>query len=92
MYEGFGLPPLEAMACGTPVIVSDRASLPEVVGDAGFLVDAENYDELALRMREVFQNPQCRERMIVKGLERAQNFTWKKAACLLKEVYKKETN
>lgn len=92
LYEGFGLPPLEAMACGTPVIVSDRASLPEVVGDAGFLVDAENYDELALRMREVFQNPQCRERMIVKGLERAQNFTWKKAACLLKEVYKKETN
>ena len=90
LYEGFGLPPLEAMACGTPVIVSDRASLPEVVGEAGILVDAEDYDELAVKMKLVSESPEYREELSRKGVDRAQNFTWKRASELLKEAYKKE--
>lgn len=90
LYEGFGLPPLEAMACGTPVIVSDRASLPEVVGDAGILVDAYDYDELAMKMKLVFESPEYRDKLIHKGIDRVQDFTWKRASHLLKEVYKKE--
>jgi len=80
LYEGFGLGPLEAMACGTPVVVSDRASLPEVVGDAGLQVDAEDTDGLADAMDSVLRSPslarQCRER----GLERASRFTWEQTA------------
>lgn len=90
LYEGFGLPPLEAMACGTPVIVSDRASLPEVVGDAGILVDAEDYEELAAKMKLVSELPEYREELIHRGIHRAQTFTWKRSSQLLREVYKKE--
>lgn len=90
LYEGFGLPPLEAMACGTPVIVSNRASLPELVGDAGILVDAENHKELAAKMKRVSESLEYREELSRKGIHRAQMFTWKRASQLLKEVYKKE--
>ena len=78
------------MACGTPVIVSDRASLPEVVGDAGILVDAEDYEELAAKMKLVSESPEYREELIHRGIHRAQTFTWKRSSQLLREVYKKE--
>ncbi|MEM9806518.1 MAG: glycosyltransferase family 1 protein [Cyanobacteria bacterium P01_D01_bin.56] len=78
LWEGFGLPALEAMACGTPVIASNISSLPEVVGDAAILVDPYNVDELADAMRMVATDSQLRRRMSLAGLERAGQFSWEK--------------
>ena len=88
LYEGVGLPPLEAMACGAPVIVSDRASLPELVGDAGVIVDA--LDEVALegRMRALLQDPALRQRLSEAGLARARKFTWRGCAMSTLGVYR----
>ncbi|MGD2205413.1 MAG: glycosyltransferase family 1 protein [Anaerolineae bacterium] len=79
-YEGFGLPPLEAMACGLPTIVSDVASLPEVVGDAGLLVDPHNVDELTVAMWRVLNDEELRREMQEKGLRQASRFSWQRAA------------
>ena len=79
LYEGFGLPPLEAMACGSPVIVSDRGSLPEVAGDAGILVDAHDDGALAARLQALLEDDALRERHSQAGLAQARRFTW--AAC-----------
>lgn len=80
LYEGFGLPPLEAMACGTPVITSNLSSLPEVVGDAGILVDPYSVDEIAEAIHQVLSNARLREQMQRKGLDRARMFSWEKTA------------
>ena len=80
LYEGFGLPPLEAMVCGTPVITSNTSSLPEVVGDAGIMVDPFDVDGLAKAMYEVLTDDGLRDDMIKKGLERAKMFSWEKCA------------
>jgi len=87
IYEGFGLPPLEAMACGTPVITSNTSSLPEVVGDAGIMVDPYDVDGLADAMHEVLTDEGLRANMIKKGLERAEMFSWEKCARETLEVY-----
>ena len=87
LYEGFGLPPLEAMACGTPVIVSDTSSLPEVVGDAGLLVDPYDVKGLAIAIERVLTDAQLQTEMRTKGLERAKQFTWEKAARETLAVY-----
>jgi glycosyltransferase involved in cell wall biosynthesis len=76
LYEGFGLPVLEAMACGAPVIGSDRASVPEVVGDAGLLVDPLDPDALAGAVARVLSEPGLREDMRQRGLRRAALFPW----------------
>ena len=76
LYEGFGLPPLEAMACGAPVIVSNRSSLPEVVGDAGIQVEALDVDALAARLRELLEDEALRARLAAAGHERSKQFTW----------------
>lgn len=85
LYEGFGLPPLEAMACGTPVISSTAASLPEVVGNAGILVDPLSTEQLTKAMVQVANDGELRKNLTVKGLERAKQFTWRRSAeCLMR--------
>lgn len=80
VYEGFGLPPLEAMACGCPVVVSNVASLPEVCGDAAFYVDPYNVESIAEGMYKVLTDDELRQNLIKKGLERAKLFSWEKSA------------
>lgn len=87
LYAGFGLPPLEAMACGTPVITSNTSSLPEVIDDAGTMVDPNNVTNMASKMYEILNNPDLRGDLIKKGLKRAQFFTWDKAANETYAVY-----
>ncbi len=79
-YEGFGLPPLEAMACGTPVVCSDTSSLPEVVGDAAVLVDPSSVEALAGALASVLADAPLRAQLRERGLQRAQRFTWQRAA------------
>jgi glycosyltransferase involved in cell wall biosynthesis len=79
-YEGFGLPPLEAMACGAPVVASSTSSLPEVCGDAAVYVDPLNVDSIADGMASVLNNKGVREILIVKGKERVRMFNWEKCA------------
>jgi alpha-1,3-rhamnosyl/mannosyltransferase len=85
--EGFGLPPLEAMACGTPVVASNRSSLPEVIGDAGLLVEPEP-DSLAVAIRHMLQDEELRAHLRARGLARAGQFSWKRTAAATLEVYK----
>ena len=86
LYEGFGLPPLEAMACGTPVITSNTTSLPEVVGDAGLLVNPMDVEEIAHAIQSLAQNNVLREQLREKGLQRAKLFSWEKTAALTRQV------
>jgi glycosyltransferase involved in cell wall biosynthesis len=88
-FEGFGLPPLEAMKCGTPVIVGNKTSLPEVVGDAAFLVDPFNVDEIAHAMEQVLKDSSLRSQLRAKGLERSKLFDWQDTARKTVAVYKK---
>ncbi len=87
LYEGFGLPPLEAMACGAPVIVSDASSLPEVVGDAGVLVDARDEAELAAALHGLLVNAGENRRRRELSLARAATFSWDKTAALTLRSY-----
>jgi glycosyltransferase involved in cell wall biosynthesis len=80
LLEGFGLPPLEAMACGTPVIISNSSSIPEVVGDAGLMVDPYDVEALANAMRRVLADGGLRSTMSARGIERAKTFSWDRAA------------
>lgn len=80
LYEGFGFPPLEAMACGCPVVVSKVASLPEVCGDAAYYVDPHDIEGIAEGIYKVLADGTLRQSLIEKGLERAQFFSWEKSA------------
>jgi glycosyltransferase involved in cell wall biosynthesis len=86
LYEGFGLPPLEAMACGTPVLTSKVCSLPEVVGDAGILIDPLNVEEIAHGIRTLVENSDTRAKLRKKGLLRATKFSWCETARKTGEV------
>jgi glycosyltransferase involved in cell wall biosynthesis len=92
LYEGFGLPPLEAMACGTPVVTSNASSLPEVVSGAGLMVEATDEEALAEAMKRALDDRALREKMIIKGLEQAKNFTWEKSALKLLSLYEAISN
>jgi len=76
LYEGFGLPPLEAMACGTPVVTSRLSSLPEVVGEAALLVDPYSVEDIAAGMARVLEDAALRERLVAAGRQRALHFSW----------------
>lgn len=86
-FEGFGLPPLEAMKCGAPVIVGNRTSLPEVVGDAALQVDPFNVDEIAAAMRRLLNDGPLREKLSRRGQERASAFSWRETARKTLKVY-----
>jgi glycosyltransferase involved in cell wall biosynthesis len=88
LYEGFGLPPLEAMASGTPVITSSMSSLPEVVGDAAMLVNPENVFDIAKGIKEVLLNPDLRKQLIEAGRLHAAKYSWQSTARQVLEVYR----
>ena len=88
-YEGFGLPPLEAMACGTPTIVSNVASLPEVVGDAGLLVDPDDVAGWVAALGQVLADPHLRQEMREKGFQQARCFSPKRMARESLDVYRR---
>ncbi len=88
LYEGFGLPPLEAMACGTPALVCARASLPEVVGDAGLQIDPCSVENMTLALTALLNDPVQRRQLSEKSLQQARNFTWQRCARKTLEVYR----
>jgi glycosyltransferase involved in cell wall biosynthesis len=92
LYEGFGLPTLEAMRCGTPVIASNTTSLPEVVGDAGILLDPKDEDALCQAMLDLLCDSQLVQKLRQKGFVRSQNFSWSKCTDDTVEVYKQIVN
>lgn len=88
IYEGFGMPVLEAMACGAPVITSNTTALPEVAGDAALLVNPEDAEELADAVIRVLEEPALRDALRAKGFKRAKQFTWERAAQRTLAVYR----
>jgi glycosyltransferase involved in cell wall biosynthesis len=87
LYEGFGLPPLEAMACGTPVLCSNVSSLPEVVGDAAAIVNPENVFDIARGMRELLLDDGLRGRLIERGFQHVRQFSWERTAAQVLATY-----
>jgi glycosyltransferase involved in cell wall biosynthesis len=86
-YEGFGMPPLESMACGVAPVVANRSSLPEVVGDAGFLFDPDDTDDLFALLAELLDAPERAAAAGERGVERARAFTWPSAAQSLARIF-----
>jgi glycosyltransferase involved in cell wall biosynthesis len=86
-FEGFGLPPLEAMKCGAPVIVGNKTSLPEVVGDAALTVDPFDVEAIASAMQRVIESPALREELSIKGQARAETFDWRETARKTLAIY-----
>jgi glycosyltransferase involved in cell wall biosynthesis len=91
LYEGFGLPPLEAMSVGCPVVASCAASLPEVCGDAAFFVDPFDEESIRLGMNEVLENQDLRSRLVAAGSKRIGLFSWEKAASAITDLFFRET-
>jgi glycosyltransferase involved in cell wall biosynthesis len=88
-YEGFGIPPLEAMACGVPVIAADNSSLPEVIGDAGIMIDASDQAALADALNHLLRDQTRQQELAARGLSRARRFQWQDAAALLLDTYRR---
>src|SRR5215204_5549103 len=87
LYEGFGLPPLEAMACGTPVVTSNVSSLPEVVGDAALLIDPMDPAAIANAMARVLHQPGLRAELVQRGFDRVKQFSWQRSVARVRQVY-----
>jgi alpha-1,3-rhamnosyl/mannosyltransferase len=88
LYEGFGLPPLEAMACGTPVLTSNVSSLPEVVGDAALFVNPDDVDALATGLARLWRDETLRADLRARGLAQARQFSWERTARATLDVYR----
>ncbi|WP_446898274.1 glycosyltransferase family 4 protein [Clostridium sp. LBM24168] len=91
-YEGFGLPTIEAMACGTPVITSNRTSMPEVVGKSALLIDPENHEDLCNAMLNILSDSKLYVNLVKSGLHRSSQFSWKKTAEHTLNIYNKIIN
>jgi len=89
LYEGFGLPILEAMACGTPVVTSPRGSIPEVAGDAAIFVDPLSAEAISHGIKRVLTDHELARRLREKGFERVKSFSWRNAAIKMLQIYKK---
>jgi glycosyltransferase involved in cell wall biosynthesis len=87
LYEGFGLPPLEAMASGTPVVTSNVSSLPEIVGDAALLIDPHEPEAIADAIRRVLTESDLRVSLSIRGLVRAREFSWERSIRRVREIY-----
>lgn len=87
LYEGFGFPVLESMACGTPVIASDRSSLPELAGDCALLIDPDDVEAFAQAILSLGQNPTLRRGLVEAGLQRARRFTWAETSRRTTDLY-----
>jgi glycosyltransferase involved in cell wall biosynthesis len=92
LFEGFGLPPLEAMACGTPVLSSDNTSMPEICGEAAYYVDPEDEDSIAAGIATLLGDEAFRKDLGQKGLERSKMYSWERAARETTDVYQKVLN
>ncbi len=92
LYEGFGLPPLEAMAHGTPVLTSNVSSLPEVFGDAALLVNPENVFDIARGIRQILTDDDLRKQLIARGHEQVRKYSWPQAAEKVRAVYQSVVN
>ena len=86
LWEGFGLPALEAMACGTPVIASERGSLPEVLGDYGYFINPLNIQSIACAMNAVINDKHCFEKALEEGPTRAESFNWFDTAKAIEKI------
>lgn len=85
-YEGFGIPPLEAMSCGTPVIASNTSSLPEILGDAAMFADPDNHMKIAEHISEIVSNEKLSDELVHRGLEQAGQYEWNKSARKLRQI------
>ncbi len=92
LYEGFGLPIVEAMACGTPVVTSNVTAMPEIAGDAALLVDPRSVEQIADAMAQVVSDPVLRDQLRNKGLERATHFSWASTAAKVRAVLARNTS
>ena len=88
LYEGFGLPIIEAMACGCPVVTSNKSSMPEIAGDAALLVDALKIEEIAAAIERIITEPELRATLVKRGFEQVKKFSWKTTAEKTIEIYK----
>jgi glycosyltransferase involved in cell wall biosynthesis len=87
LFESFGMPTIEAMGCGTPVITSNAGALPEICGDAAFLVNPYSVDDIAKAMDSVFHDPQLRESLVARGIQHAKRYSWQLAAQRTLDAY-----
>ena len=92
LYEGFGLPPLEAMAKSCPVLSSDRASLPEILGSAALYFDPENETDMEDKILQVLNNKELREKLISRGLEQVKKYSWWECARQTLTIYRQILN
>jgi glycosyltransferase involved in cell wall biosynthesis len=89
LFEGFGMPPVEAMACGCPVLCSDRGSLAEVIGEAALIADPEDVSDLARKLRAIAGDPDLRHRLRARGLRQARRFDWRETAAATLDLYER---